>query len=276
MSDSSNANRNYKDSVFKDLFSDKTYLMKLYQELHPEDPHVSEADLEIITIQNVLVNAIYNDLCFRVKDRLIILVEHQSTVNENMPLRMLMYLAEEYKRYVIDKNIYKRKRIMLPIPEFYVVYTGEGKYPDTLRLSDSFDGSGTFGIELEVKIIKHSSGILGEYMYLVRLVELYKKRVSLGEAIELALNHCIQKGILAEYLGKKKREVFDLLEEEFSFERFEEAIREEGVEIGIQKGKEETLLLANKVIKLVRKGYDAEEIACTLNIPEETVRRIIE
>ena len=67
--------RTVKDSVFTDLFSDKKYLLQLYQSLHPEDLVATEDDLTTITLKNVLTNQIYNDLGFAKGDRLIILLE---------------------------------------------------------------------------------------------------------------------------------------------------------------------------------------------------------
>ncbi len=66
--------RNVNDSVFVNIFQNKKYLMELYQVLHPED-EVSEDDLELVTIENILVHDMYNDLGFLVKNKLIVLVE---------------------------------------------------------------------------------------------------------------------------------------------------------------------------------------------------------
>ena len=61
-SEKSIVKRNIKDCVFTDLFSNKKYLRELYLSLHPEDSQVTEDDLTDITIENVLVNNLYNDL----------------------------------------------------------------------------------------------------------------------------------------------------------------------------------------------------------------------
>ena len=68
-----------KDSVFTNLFQDKKYLLQLYKALHPEDTDITEDKLTDITIKNVLTDNIYNDLGFMVDNRLMILVEAQST-----------------------------------------------------------------------------------------------------------------------------------------------------------------------------------------------------
>ena len=91
-----------KASVFEDLFSNKEYLLQLYQALHPEDTTVLESDLEYVTLQQVMANNPYNDLGFKVGSRLMILVEAQSTWTENIIVRCIMYLAQTWKDYFIS------------------------------------------------------------------------------------------------------------------------------------------------------------------------------
>ena len=73
------AKRTAKNSVFLDLFQNKNYLLKLYKTLHPEDITATEDSLTDITIENVLTDNLYNDLGFIVNNKLMILVEAQST-----------------------------------------------------------------------------------------------------------------------------------------------------------------------------------------------------
>lgn len=56
------AKRTAKNSVFLDLFQDKKNLLKLYKTLHPEDTGATEDTLDIVTIDNVLTDNLYNDL----------------------------------------------------------------------------------------------------------------------------------------------------------------------------------------------------------------------
>ena len=91
-----------------------------------------------ITIENVLIDNLYNDLGFVVNNKLMILVEAQSTWTVNILLRVLLYLAEIYHEYLdkTSQNLYKSKKVKVPKPELYVIYTGErGKRPDVLVLS---------------------------------------------------------------------------------------------------------------------------------------------
>ena len=133
--------RTIKDSVFTSLFQDKKYLIQLYRVLHPEDQETTEDQLTDITIKNVLTDQIYNDLGFMVGNRLMILIEAQSTWTVNIILRALLYLVQTYHDYLerTKQNLYKSKKVTIPKPELYVIYTGERKTkPEMISLSEEF------------------------------------------------------------------------------------------------------------------------------------------
>ena len=106
-------NRNIKDSVFCDLFGRQEYLYQLYQVLHPEDTENGPDDLTIVTLSRTISRSIYNDLGFLAGNRLMVLVEAQSTWSENILVRFLMYLGETYHRYIRTNGlkIYNEKML---------------------------------------------------------------------------------------------------------------------------------------------------------------------
>ena len=106
------AKRTAKNSVFLDLFQNKSYLLKLYKTLHPEDTTATEDSLTDVTIENVLTDNLYNDLGFIVNNKLMILVEAQSTWTMNILVRVLLYLAQSYHEYFqrTNQNYYKSKK----------------------------------------------------------------------------------------------------------------------------------------------------------------------
>ena len=112
------AKRNAKDTVFSNLFSIPEYQLQLYQALHPEDKDVELSMLTDVTIQNVLTDRIYNDLGFMVRNKLMILVEAQSTWSENIVVRALLYLAQSYHELFESRldNLYSSRKIALPEP----------------------------------------------------------------------------------------------------------------------------------------------------------------
>ncbi len=81
-----------------------------------------------------------NDVSFGLGGKLLVLAEHQSTVNENMPLRGLLYIGRAFEQLVPVRDRYRRKKVMLPKPEIYVFYNGREKYEKEkiLYLSDSY------------------------------------------------------------------------------------------------------------------------------------------
>lgn len=123
--------RDIKDSVFTFLFSDIEYTKQLYLSLHPEDTDIRDEDFRLVTLENILAIGQYNDLGFQVRDKLILLVEAQSTFSPNIPLRMLMYLAKTYNEYIEEHqlSLYREKKVSIPRPELYVIYTGEKEAP---------------------------------------------------------------------------------------------------------------------------------------------------
>ena len=126
--------RKIKDSVFTDLFQNKKYLLQLYMALHPEDSGVTEDELADITIKHVLIDGDYNDLGFSVGNRLMVLVESQSTWIYNIIIRALMYLVQTYHDYFkrTNQNLYGSKKVNMPKPELYVIFTGGRGHDDDI------------------------------------------------------------------------------------------------------------------------------------------------
>lgn len=87
-------NRNTKDSVFCNLFSDPRYVLELYSALHPEDDITQVSDITLVTLDNQIYRTQYNDLGFIIGNVLMILIEEQSVWSINILIRLLMYLGE--------------------------------------------------------------------------------------------------------------------------------------------------------------------------------------
>ena len=139
----STANRKYKDSVFVDLFSEdekaKENFLSLYNALYNTKLTVIE-NLKNIRLDQVLYMTFYNDVSYLVGNKIIVLAEHQSTINPNMPLRCLEYVSRLYETLFESKEKYSRKLLKIPTPKFYVFYNGEEPFPcdKTLKLSDAY------------------------------------------------------------------------------------------------------------------------------------------
>lgn len=98
------ANRNYKDTVFRMLFSNRKNLLSLYNAVNQRD-YKNPDDLEIVTLENAIYMGMKNDLAFII-DTNLYLYEHQSTYNPNIPLRDLFYISNEYQKLVDKKSLY--------------------------------------------------------------------------------------------------------------------------------------------------------------------------
>ena len=136
-------NRRYKDSVFVDFFGEdknaKANFLALYNALHGTHLDIS-AELEPLRLEQVMYMAFRNDVACLVDGKIIVLIEHQSTVNANMPLRFLQYAAWLYEFIQNPRDRYLRRLKKIPAPEFHVFYNGEEDYPEKAirRLSDAF------------------------------------------------------------------------------------------------------------------------------------------
>ena len=111
-------NRTFKSTVFIMLFEDKKNLLELYNAIsgkHYTDPEL----LEINTLENAIYMSIQNDVSFLIDGRLS-LYEHQSTYNPNLPLRFLLYIANQYANITKDMNLYGSKIVEIPTPEFII------------------------------------------------------------------------------------------------------------------------------------------------------------
>jgi len=222
--------RKIKDSVFTNLFQDKKYLLRLYKALHPEDIGVTEDDIKDITIKHILVDADYNDLGFSVGGRLVILVESQSTWTLNIIIRALMYLIQTYHDFFkrTRQNLYGSKKVNMPKPELYVIFTGEKPKnpPDTISLSQDFFDGEKIAVDAEIKVLyqEDENNIIGEYIIFCKVYnEQRKKYGRTKKAVTETIRICIDRNVLKEYLENKEQEVVDIMMTLFDDEQVLEA-----------------------------------------------------
>ena len=285
------ANRNYKDTVFRMLFSDRKNLLSLYNAVNQSN-YKNPEDLEIVTLENAIYMGMKNDLAF-IMDTNLYLYEHQSTYNPNIPLRDLFYIASEYQDLVDEKSLYSSGIQKIPTPNFLVFYNGTDRnVPDRteLRLSDAFENpTQDPALELKVTMLNINAGhneelmknchVLWEYAQYVARVRKYAAELPLNEAVELAITECIREGILAEFLQHNRAEVYKVSIFEYDKEKEEKKLRkaerecgrEEGLQQGLQEGLQQGRMEERKsLLALIAKmsaGGDADKITM-LNDPE--------
>ena len=281
-------NRNYKDTIFRMLFSDRKNLLSLYNAINGtfyENPE----ELEIVTLENAIYMGMKNDLAFII-DTNLFLYEHQSTYTPNMPLRDLFYISAEYQKLVNQKSLYSSALQKIPAPNFIVFYNGMDKKEDRWEncLSEAYEN--LFGepkLELKVVTLNINEGrnyelleqcqTLREYAAYVALVRKYAKSMELEEAVEKAVDKCIYDGILEEFLQRNRAEVIAVSIFEYDKEEEERKLRkaefEAGELSGIEKGRQQERL--EIVQTLVENGMSVLEIANMLKVSEKDVLEMV-
>ena len=296
----SKPNREYKNSVFQDLFHKIEPALELYNAL--TDSRFTVADgIRFTTLNDALFKGRINDLSFTIADKLIFFGEHMASISQNMPLREFIYAGRVFEEIIDNRAIYRTKLLTIPRPEFYVLYNGVDKYPDekTLRLSDAFrrvdsqEGEPPPAMELIVRVINinkgHNEKILeksevlrGYSAFIGKIREYQQAGRILEDAITTAVDFCIANGILVEYLKQNSSEVRNMLFTEFNLEDAKEVWREEGYEDGIVKGRElgreEGRELGREEERLENaramfmEGDSIEKIARITKLPMETLK----
>ena len=270
--------RTYKDTVFVDLFGRcaeaKENFLSLYNALHGTNLKIENTSVEPLILEQTVYTGRYNDVSMLVNGRMVILVEQQSSVNENMPLRFLEYICRLYEKLIPLEKRYRQNRLPLPSPEFYVIYNGTADYPKEklLKLSDSFeriDGV-SFSLELCVKtyninkckdtpLLKHCIPLSG-YAKLTEYAQEAKQN-GIQNPVDFAVRKCISEGVLADYLKQKSTEVRNMLIAEYDYDTDMRVKQEEAAEM-------------NKLTNaknFLAEGISAELIAKCVQLPLETV-----
>lgn len=217
------ARRKGKDSIFLNLFHIPRYTVELVKALHPE-LKIVETDVETVTLQSVLTTKPYNDLGIMVKDKLLILVEAQSTWSVNILIRILLYWASTYHEYLKKKpqlNLYGSEKIFLPKPEFYVIYTGKTKNcPKEISMSkEFFDGDKTADLRVKILTEAGKEDIIQQY---IKFCHVFDEQIrSYGYTLKAVLETiriCRDENVLRDYLEKQKQEVQTIMMTLFSEE----------------------------------------------------------
>ena len=299
-----NENRKHKDSLFVDYFSKdrdwKQHFLSLYNALHGTNLQVADTVLERVNLEQVLYKSYYNDIAVLVNGQFILMIEHQSTINPNMPLRLLEYVARIYGNIVDSKAKFSRHLVPLAKPEFYVFYTGDQKLPpESYRyLSDAFPNQGQnadLTLELKVKLctiksetpspVVHSCHDLEQYVQFLELME-EAKAVGHKHPLKWAIQEAVRRNILRDYLERKGGEVLSILMTEYDYatdmavlkeEAYEDGLfvgREEGISIGLERGAYQNKLETAKT--MISIGLPENQIQLCTNLPLETIRDLIQ
>ena len=290
-------NREIKSGVFADLFGDdekdgKKNFLALYNAIHDTNLKLEETVIEQKKIPQAVYKTFYNDVSMLINGRLIVLIEHQSTPNKNMPLRCLEYYVHLLYGIVPAKARYKESLYKIPAPEFYVFYNGEKQAEKEciLKLSDAFlERQDLPMCEAKVKFT-NIRGKEGENLPVVQKCDILKQYCEFMEIVfrhqaelkaqptneemqscyEKAITEAISKGILADYLTRKGTEVRNMFVGEYDYDLDMQVKAEEAREEGLAEGQQQKAIeAATNLLKLNK--LSVEQIASTIGIPLEQV-----
>lgn len=271
--------RDYKDSLFVDLFAkcpeSKENFLSLYNALHGTSLPLAETKIEPLILEQTVYTGRYNDVSMLVDEKVIVLAEQQSTVNENMPFRFLEYVSRLYEKLIPLERRYEHHLIRLPEPEFYVFYNGRQNYPaeKVLRLSDAFwpGKKQDFSLELCAKVyninkrneasVVQRCAVLSGY---AKLTEYAREAKAQGRAdfLDYAVQRCIKEGTLSGYLKRNSTEVRNMLIGEYDYDTDIRVQRRESAE-------ETRIETAQKMLDL--NLGTPEQIASVTSLPLEQV-----
>ena len=266
-----NMNRCFKDNIFRMVFREKENLLSLYNAVSGtcySDPK----ELVIYTLEDAVYMGIKNDLGFLLHTQLG-LYEHQSSLCHNIPLRGLQYFAAMYRAYVKTNGYdpHRRKVIPLPVPQYIVFYNGgesrqekwemklseafilpeEAKNSEKNTLTFSLEAPGAPALECTAQVLNinygknrelmEKCGKLGEYAQFVACMRRHMEGKTTDkeklEAVNAAVDECIQKGILKDILIKNRAEVVEMSFWEYDAERHLKIEKEDSYEDGFQDGR---------------------------------------
>ena len=277
--------RNYKSSIFAMLYEKKENIMDLYNGIYDEkctDPE--EITVNTLTDEDGVESGIFarfrNDLSF-IFGAYLNLFEHQSTINNNIPVRMLIYVVELITKLIPKEHLYREKAVKIPSPRFVVFYNGSKEAPlkKEIRLSDQYI-SEQADADLELKVVVYNintdngsellkkSRTLGEYMIFVDRArtalketkdELQKKR-----ALERVIDECIAEGIMSELLEERREEIIVTSILNYDQAAHEQALHDDGFEAGTENTLLNNVRSLMKTMKMtVDEAMDALQITGT-------------
>ena len=212
--------------------------------------------LKINTLDGSFFSSLKNDVSCTMDSTYLILIEHQSTINDNMPVRFLSYADELFKLHLqpFREKIYKSRLVSLPTPEFHVFYDGEDTSFDqkTLRLSRAFAMPGR-NLELIVQchnlnpgksqLLKALCKPLRDYSSFSNKFKEYRNQnISINDSVRMTIDYCLKNGIMTDYLTDNESEVINM----FGFEWNEEDERKALIELGEERGEQRGIAVGEK------------------------------
>ena len=228
--------------------------------------HTDASRIQINTLQGSFYSNLKNDISFILDTLIMMLIEHQTTLNPNMPVRLLNYVAELFKIYLEPekRKMYSSSLIQIPAPEFYVFYDGDDTSFERkiLKLSDAFKAPSD-KLELIVHVYNLATGKnealksickpLREYSTFSNHYKLLRQQgLAIDEAVRDTIRYCIDNNVMKDYLQHNESEVINMFGFEWNEKEEREALLEAGEARGIIIGEARERI--NSARKLLTQG----------------------
>ena len=287
-------NKKHKDRVFKFIFGkNKQWALSLYNAVNGSEYTDPDA-IEFNTIDEILYIGMQNDVSFLLFFVMSIW-EHQSTFNPNVAVRMFLYAAQLYDKYMTEHNCYRYSRnlIKLPRPKCICFYNGTDDQPEEmiLRLSDAFrqNGEETVDTDIEVsvrmlninygknKALMEACEPLTEYSWLVEKIRQNDKVMkNIEKAVDKTLDEMPDEFIIKKFLLMNKAEVKGMFLTEYDEKKILEQERQEGIEEGRREGRSEGINEANERVAadMLKKNLPLSLIEEISKLSEDVIRAI--
>jgi predicted transposase/invertase (TIGR01784 family) len=232
----------YRDSILRALCQEDSQALEIVNAITGSD-YCANTKVELHDLESSLARR-YNDIAISVEDELLVMIEHQSTVNPNIPFRMLSYCVDILHAWFVKmEDLNANSLHKIPTPKFYVLYNGlEPLKKDVAKLSEMFQTvASENSLELVVHVIdvnyqnNHDvltrSSVLKGYAYLVEKIREYQGvGMMRDKAIAVAMQHCIQNDVLREFLEKNYEAVIDMFSREYDYELEKKVLLREAIE----------------------------------------------
>ena len=125
------------DKIFRTVLEDKKQVIKLINEVLKLSRKLTESEIEIYNssyISERFENK-ESDIVYKMKEKnIFFLIEHQSKIDYEMPMRVLNYEIEIMRQALGNRKIAKNSKIPMIIP--IVIYTGRRKWNVALKIEE--------------------------------------------------------------------------------------------------------------------------------------------
>lgn len=287
-----NISREIKSSLFIDYFGidevvGKQNFLELYNAIHDTHYTLENCELKLRLIDDTVYKTYKNDLGMEIDGHLVVLMEHQSTINNNMPLRFLEYITRIYSSIVPGRARYLTGTYPVPTPEFFVFYNGKSDLPavSELKLSDAFmESTSDPALELKVKIYNigntdlpfvNKCDKIKQYSNFINYVYEHADMQDPNSCKEV-IRQARKEGFLPNYLERKMTEVENMLCAKYDYDLDIQVKQEEafanGMKQGISQGLNQERIETAK--RMLEKQIDEKIISIATKLSSEQIQQI--